>query len=302
MTSRPADAADAFTLDLGTAQTGARLHRAADPQAPAVLIAPALGVPARSYRRLAEALVAQDMHALRVDFRGLDTSSVRAHRDCDWSYLDLVDGELAALYRLARERLPDAPIVWLGHSLGGQAALLHQARHPGQPAVAVALVASGSPWHRAFGWRAPLLRAFGRLTRWMCDRFGVFRGDWVGFGDAQGATLMREWSTFLLTGALPPLGREGWAPMEALSRVRTPIYALSMRHDSYAPSAATRHLAGLTAAPLRFERLERLDGHGVPGHFKWMKHPQTVAKRLAAFVRQLPAPSPPASLSSRSGS
>lgn len=270
-----------YTLDLGPASTRAMLYRADDPQAPVVLVTPALGVTARSYQRLAVALQAQGMHALLADLRGMGDSSLRARRGTDWGYLDLVDDELRAMHALARSELPDAPSVLFGHSLGGHLALLHQARHPDQPVAGVALVASGSPWHRHFGAMSPLLRSFGALTRAMAERLGVFRGDWLGFGGAQGATLMREWAYFLASGRLAPLGAEGWDPHPALERLHRPIYAISMRRDHYAPPAATEHLAGLTAGPLELVRLESVADGKPPGHFLWMRHPEPVARLLA---------------------
>ncbi|MBB5014628.1 alpha/beta fold hydrolase [Rehaibacterium terrae] len=268
-------------LELGPARASAWLHRAADPEAPALLIVPALGTPAGAYRRLAEALAAHGLNALRVELRGNGESPVRARRGIDWGYLDLVDDELRALYALARAELPDAPPVLLGHSLGGHLALLHQARHPDQPTIGVALVASGSPWHRQFGALSPLLRAFGVLTRAMAERLGAFRGDWLGFGGAQGASLMREWAHFLATGRLPPLGAEGWDPHPALARLQRPVFAISMRRDHYAPPAATEHLASLTAGPLELRRLESVGGGRPPGHFLWLRHPEPVARLLA---------------------
>ncbi len=270
-----------YRLDFGHAHTRATLFRTGRPDAPVLLVVPALGVPARSYLRLAAAVQAQGMHALLADLRGMGDSSVRARRGVDWGYLDLVDDELRAMHALARAELPDAPPVLVGHSLGGHLALLHQARHPDQPVTGIALVASGSPWHRHFGALSPLLRGFGALTRAMTERLGVFRGDWLGFGGAQGASLMREWAGFLAAGRLAPLGEEGWDPHPALERLQRPIYAISMRRDHYAPPTATEHLAGLTAGPLELVRLESVADGKPPGHFLWMRHPEPVARLLA---------------------
>ena len=133
----------AQTLDIGGGTAVANLWRAQDDGAAAALILPALGTPARVYQRLARALQAQGLHALSIDFRGQGDSSVRAAREHDWGYLDLVDGETARLVAYARSQLPDAPLHLVCHSLGGHAALMYLARHPAHGVASVALVASG---------------------------------------------------------------------------------------------------------------------------------------------------------------
>jgi predicted alpha/beta hydrolase len=172
--------------------------------------------------------------------------------------------------------------VLAGHSLGGQLALLHQARHPQQRARAVVLLSSGSPFHRAYPLRTRLLvRGLGALAGAMADRLGVFRGDLFGFGGPQGAQLMREWSHFVGSGSLGVL--DGWDADAALARLDLPLYALSMRGDEYAPRTSTEHLAAKTGSTLAMTQIADVDGH-VPGHFRWMRHPDAVAERLASLL------------------
>lgn len=269
-------------------EAGAWLHRAVDPAAPVLVVVPALGTPAGAYRRLGEAAAASGLNLLRADLRGNGSSNLRARRGVDWGYLDLVDADIRAMLALASQALPDAPRILLGHSLGGQAALLHQARHPDQAVQEVALVASAAPWWRRYGASGPFIRGFAGLARLMADRLGVFRGDWVRFGGPQGARLMREWAHFTRTGALPPLGAERWDPMPALAALRRPIHALCMGGDLYAPPAAVHHLAGLTGGPFSYERVERLDDGRRPAHFRWLKRPEAVVQRLVARYRLIP--------------
>jgi predicted alpha/beta hydrolase len=256
---------------------------ASNPEAPVLLIVPALGVAARSYRRFAEALQAHGISAACAELRGVGSSPLRARRGVDWGYLDLVDDELRALHAAVTAELPRAPKVIAGHSLGGQLALLHQARHPQQRAEAVVLLSSGSPWHRAYPLRTRyVVRALGALARAMADRLGVFRGDLIGFGGPQAAQLMREWSAFVHRGELGVL--DGWDADAALAELDMPLHALSMRGDYYAPRSSTEHLAGKTASTLQVSHIDAVDGQ-VPGHFRWMRHPGVVAERLAEVWR-----------------
>lgn len=263
------------------AEAGAWVHHAADAGAPVLVVVPALGVPAGAYRKLGEACAHAGLHLLRADVRGNGSSSLRARRGVDWGYLDLVDADIRAMLDLAHHALPGARRILLGHSLGGQAALVHQARHPDQAVDAVALVASAAPWWRAYGGTGPAVCAFATVARLMSDRLGVFRGDWLRFGGPQGARLMREWAHFTRTGRLPPLGEEGWDPMPALAALDRPIHALRMAGDLYAPEPAVRHLAGLTGGPFTYEALNRLDDGRRPAHFRWLRLPDPVAARLA---------------------
>ena len=127
---------------------------------PAVLIVPALGTPARVYDRLARALHARGFHVVVTELRGTGASEALASRNQDWGYLDLVDGELASTYQHVQHRIGAAvPMVWLGHSLGGHLALLHQRRHRARQPADILLAASGAPYfaHYSLGTRAGLL-------------------------------------------------------------------------------------------------------------------------------------------------
>jgi predicted alpha/beta hydrolase len=279
-------ASHAQQIELGPARTTLYSHAAADANAPVLLLVPALGVPARYYLKLGAALAERGAHAMVMDLRGVGSSSVRARRGVDWDYLDLVDVELNMLFNLARRRWPNARVHWLGHSLGGQLCLLHQARHPQQTAASVVLAASGSPWVDTFD--APmrwLVGAFARLTAFSTRRLRVFRGDWLRFGGPQGASLMLQWSRFCLTGRLGRLGTTGWDAESALAALERPLLGLSMAGDTYAPSRSTERLAAMTAGRLQLERIERVDGR-LPGHFRWLRYPHHPAERIAAFLQR----------------
>ncbi|MCK7594058.1 alpha/beta hydrolase family protein [Pseudomarimonas salicorniae] len=286
MSQRPVDLPSAsFEIDLGPGRTAVQAFDA-DGQAPCLMLVPALGVPARHYHRLGAALAGEGVNAMVLDLRGVGSSSLRARRGVDWGYLDLVDAELNILFRLAGERWPGQARHWLGHSLGGQLCLLHQARHPEHRAGSVVLAASGAPWVRTF---APPMRWLVGLFAWLVAastrRLGVFRGDWFRFGGPQGARLMLEWARFCRTGRLNGLGKEGWDACPELARLELPILGLSMAGDTYAPQASTERLAAMTAAPFRLERVDRVDGHR-PGHFRWLRHPAEPARRIAAFLNE----------------
>src|SRR5690349_20366170 len=110
-----------------------------------VAIVPALGLRADYYAALSEALVrssAGRVAAVTFDHPGHGKSPIRAGRRSDWGYAEVV-AHLAALRQSVRA-VSRGAFVWLGHSIGGQVALM-DAEH----ADAVVLVASGTPYFRA---------------------------------------------------------------------------------------------------------------------------------------------------------
>ena len=86
----------------------------------AVLMVCAMGVPQSFYRAFCQWLAERGYVAMTFDFRGMGRSRQQSLRQLDadvmtWAELDAV----AALEHLAAT-IPDLPITWLGHSLGGQ--------------------------------------------------------------------------------------------------------------------------------------------------------------------------------------
>jgi len=104
-----------------------------DPAAPAVVIWPAMGVPARYYRSLAGHLAGHGLLVAVADLRGTGSSRPLPSRRSRYGLAELT-GDVGAVLRDLSGRHAGRPLLLLGHSLGGQVALLHQAlRRPGPP-------------------------------------------------------------------------------------------------------------------------------------------------------------------------
>ena len=243
----------------------------------AALVLPALGVPAGAYRRLAEALAAAGTPTGVAEWRGTGASPVRAARDVDWGYTDLLAHEVLGGIAALRARLvADTPVAIIGHSLGGHLGLM--ARAMAAPGLAgVFTVASGTPTLRFF---APKLRWLLRVVlgthRLSGPMLGYFPGHRVGFGGRQPRTLMDEWALLARLGRFEIQGRNLLAPRsEQASRI--PVHSLSLPQDAYAPRAATEHL--LQLAGVDGSAVERFQGARPLGHFDWLKEPGEVAQR-----------------------
>ena len=112
--------------------------------APVVVIWPAMGVRARYYRPFAAALRDAGLAVIVADLRGTGESTPRPSRACRYGYAELA-ADVGAVLDALKPRLDGRRTVLLGHSLGGQAAVLHLALH-GEPGVdGLALVAVGLP-------------------------------------------------------------------------------------------------------------------------------------------------------------
>ncbi|MEU0175319.1 alpha/beta fold hydrolase [Streptomyces massasporeus] len=106
---------------------------------------PAMGARARFYAPFARGLHRGGLHVAITDLRGQGESIPVARRGVAYGYREMVDDDFPAVVRAVSAAFPGSPVVPVGHSLGGQLALLSSAT--GLPGVhAVVLTAAGSVW------------------------------------------------------------------------------------------------------------------------------------------------------------
>lgn len=246
------------------------LARADDPAAPVVLIAPAMGMRARYYLDLVDALAVAGIHGAVAEQRGHEAvGGRRPGRGYDYGYADLVADLDDAVTAVGRE-LPGAPIVLAGHSLGGQIALACAGRHPDRVA-ALAFLASSTPHWPHWG---PRLRLAGHLLPAVARVVGHYPGERLGFAGRESRGVMRDWGRLARTGRLV-LGEEG------LPGLALPVLAISVEGDELGvPEAVDALVAKLPAATVR---REHLDVEGVD-HFRWAKRPEVVVPLLADWL------------------
>ena len=139
------------------------------------LCLPAMGVKAGYYSPLSEALTEQGYSVLLCDLRGQGTSD-RKVPPSEFGYCEMIELDISAHIRAAKEICPDRDIVLLGHSLGGHLSLLYTAAHP-EEVKAVALIASGSVYFRAYPFPQNLKIWIAiQCTLIMSALFGYFPG------------------------------------------------------------------------------------------------------------------------------
>jgi len=257
----------------------------APPSLAALLWLPALGVPARKYERLAAALATRGITCRLHEWRGTGTHPLRAGRQVDWGYRELLEEDIAGALAALRAEHPGRAVLVGGHSIGGQFAVLAAALHDGIDGLVA--VGSGVPDWRLFP--APLrwlVGGFGYalppLTRWI----GHYPGEGLRFAGREAGQLMRDWASTVRHGHYDRLAGLPADFSSRLRRVEAPVLGIQLAADWLVPAAAFDALAAATAT--RSLQRARLDATqlGVPAdHFAWMRAPQAVADTLAQWWR-----------------
>lgn len=256
------------------------LVRAPDAPRATLLWLPALGVAARHYLPFAEALADSGIATYVHEWRGHGSSTLRAGRDTDWGYRELLLDDLPASEAAVAAAVPGVPRILGGHSLGGQLACCRLALAP-LAATRLWLVGSGAPYWRAFPlrrrWWLPLVY---RFLPWLAERRGALPGRELGFGGREARGVMWDWSRSALSGryegaAIPPGIEAGMASLSV------DVAAVVFGDDWLAPPGSLRFL--LAKLPHSHAAVTRLDADALgtrDDHFSWMAHPRAVADAL----------------------
>ena len=242
-----------------------------------------MGVSARQYLPLAQALAQRGVAVVLHEWRGIGSSDRRAGRHCDWGYRELLADDLPAALAEVGRRWPQAA-YWLGgHSLGGQLATLYAALHPAACAGLV-LVASGAPYWPRFrrGWLVGLAYV---VAPWLAAAVGYLPGRRIGFGGNEARGVIADWARTGRTGryAAAGMAQDFERQMAALS---LPILALRLHDDWLGPKASLDWLLGkMPRASCSVDVITAQDlDNKVADHFGWMKTPQVVATHIASWL------------------
>jgi len=248
-----------------------------------------MGVRASYYEKLTTGLARAGVSAAAVDLPGLGESRARAGWQSDWGYQELMD-HYAAACDAVRATRPDADLFLLGHSLGGQVALL-LAGKPIRNLRGVMLVASGSPWWRAWdGTDALKIRVSTAACDLLARSLGHYPGHRLGFGGREPRALIRQWASIARTGSYDLDGLEGESLLAAAG---PPTLALHLAGDTFAPEKAIRStLERLTSRETQLEHWRDAPYGG--DHNRWPSAPNHVVQRALRFIarRRSTAPRP----------
>jgi predicted alpha/beta hydrolase len=218
------------------------------------VIAPAMGVPQRFYGAFARWLASKGVHVLTFDYRGMGDSRAGSLRALSADIMTWARLDASAALAEVRERAPGVPLLWFGHSLGGQ--LIPYVE--GHEAIARAFViAAGSGY-----WRdnADALRRRVWLFWWgavpvLTPLFGYFPGRRIGMVGDLPKGVIAQWRSWCmhpeyLVGVVPDARAR-------FAAVQVPITALSFTDDEMMSERGTRVLEGFfTGASVSALRLK----------------------------------------------
>lgn len=256
------------------------------PAAPVLVLVPAMGMRAAYYAPFAAALPTAGFHVAVTELRGHEAAGGRRPgRRYDFGYADLA-ADLAAALAAVRAELPSAPVVLVGHSMGGHVACAHLAEHP-DAAVALMLVASGTTFWRCWGstglggpWQ--LVRTQAALA--LALGLGHFPGHRVGFAGREARGVLRDWARLARTGRLAT-GRPPRAHTTGLHALELPVLAMTIEGDDLGPVRSVRGLLRLLPRT-HAETVHVRPAAGDPplDHFRWARRPEVAVPALRSWL------------------
>lgn len=237
----------------------------------AVIVPSAMGVAQSYYGRFAEWLASQRFLAATFDYRGIGMSAPRSLRGCEVDIFGWARRDCAAVIDFVKARLPDAPLYWIGHSLGGQLLGLI----PNRDRIdRVLTVATGNGYWRE---NSPPTK---RLAWWLwfvaapvsMKLLGYFPGKRLRKVGDLPLGVMRQWRRWCLNREYV-VGAEGDAVRSAYASVRIPMLSLSFTDDEIMSEQSIRSLHRLyAAAPIEYRRIAPCEiGVARIGHFGFFR-------------------------------
>jgi predicted alpha/beta hydrolase len=237
----------------------------------AVLIVPAMGVEQQYYAPFAHWLAEQGYFAVTFDYRGVGRSRHGSLRSLTADVLTWAQTDAASLVDWTAEHSAGKPLLWVGHSLGGQ--ILGLLPNAGRVS-AMSTVAAGSGYWRDYtpGLKriAPLLWYL--LVPTLVPLFGYFPGQKLNMIGNVPAGVMRQWRSWCLNpdylfGVEDPQWRVTYAAL------RQPILSLSFTDDEYMSARNTDSLHSFYAGAPRTMRRVMPDEIGADhiGHFGFFR-------------------------------
>ena len=275
----PIESSDGHRFDL--------IHVPASEPVATLLFIPGMGLSARQYIPLGQALAEHGIETFIHEWRGIGSSSLRASRAVDWGYRELLDVDLAAAMDAVEAIAGSKSLVIGGHSLGSQFALMLAGRRERKP-EGVVLVAGGSPNWTLYPLihRSVLLPVFFALPL-LGSIFGHYPGRQVGFAGREARSVMKDWTWTGRHGHydLPSLDPN---PSPGMAKLSVPILGVRMADDWFVPKAS---LDGLLAQAPRCSAqqvvIDQLPDEAPTDHFAWLRHPQPVAEVMESFLSKI---------------
>jgi predicted alpha/beta hydrolase len=236
-----------------------------------VLIVGAMAVPQSFYADLARWLASRGWQVVTFDYRGMGRSTPQSLKGFEADILTWARQDCGAALAHARGLAAGRPLVWIGHSLGGQIL----AMTPGHDSLAAAVtVASGvGDWRknayplRLYSWA--LWFVIAPIATALCGYFPGRRLRMV--GDLPKGVI-RQWSRWCRHPQYA-VGVEGEAMRGLYRRVTAPLLSYSFTDDEYMSASNVSVLHEFYEhAPREMRRISPADlGLARVGHFGFFR-------------------------------
>jgi predicted alpha/beta hydrolase len=254
-----------------------------------LLIGAAMGVRRDFYAPFAQFLADNGIHVVTFDYRGMGESRRGSLRGFECDVSTWVEEDMASMLAQAREAAPNLPLLYVGHSLGGQVLGVT----PGREAVRAAItVNAGSGYYKLndrMGFRVRLLWFF--MFPVLTPLFGYFPGKRLRMVGDLPKGVAFQWRRWCLHPEY--LLAEGEAWRQKMAEFSAPILRYSFSDDELITEQATDSLHSF----YKGSRIERRHvspgdiGERRVGHFGFF-HPRNRDKLWAAALDWLRAESP----------
>lgn len=242
-----------------------------------VLIVGAMGVEQHYYKAFAQDLAARGFWVATFDYRGMGASRPATHqhslRGFDADVRTWAQRDCAAMVAWMAGKLEAGakPLLWVGHSLGGQIFGLVPNR---QRVSAMLTVASGSGYWLQNAWRVRWMVwwFWWVLVPLLVPLYGYFPGRAIKkVGDLPKGVIW-QWRRWCLHRDYV-LACEGEAVREAYAQVRVPILSMSFSDDELMSARSIEALHGFYAqAPCQLRKIKPKEvGQGRIGHFGFFR-------------------------------
>jgi predicted alpha/beta hydrolase len=239
----------------------------AGPVKASVLIVSAMGVGQKFYSRLGTWLSTQGYLAATFDYQGTGLSRQTDLRTLKVNIADWARFDCEAMVEALISAAPAKPLIWLGHSLGGQIVALVPSR--ARIAKVVTVACGSGYWLEnapALRWRAWWIWYIAApvATR----LFGYFPGKRLRKVGDLPRGVIEQWRRWCLNPEYA-VGVEGLAVRAQFAAVHTPITSLSFVDDEYMSARNTESMHSFYAgAPRTMKRIAPKDvGAKKIGHF-----------------------------------
>jgi predicted alpha/beta hydrolase len=263
-------AQDSITLPDGTSLVFRNFCVTDSPRA-AVIIPSAMGVAQKFYTQFAQWLASQGYHVTTFDYRGIGFSAPRSLRGYPVNIFDWARQDCAAVIERVRAEMPNVPLHWIGHSLGGQLIGLI----PNRDRIdRVITIATGTGYWLENTWRTKSVVwwLWFFLVPLALRTAGYFPGKRLRKVGDLPFGVMQQWRRWCLNREYV-VGAEGAAVRADYASVRTPMLSLSFTDDEMMSAKGIKSLHGLYAnAPVEYRRIApREIGARHIGHFGFFR-------------------------------